>query len=339
MSHFDLHFATILGVLSLPSDQRSETQIEQLADLTKGIKFFTGLSKPVHEACCRVMKLAEYQKGDVVFRYGDVPDSFRIVLRGLVSVSIPTWTTLVAANALHQSAPFLSPVLRFSQALLHPNVKQRRKSHRHPTGCPKQPEPSVMVLNEVTTLGAGTSFGELGLLRGDKRAATITCKEKTTVAVLEKTEFDTILKEYQEQLLNNKITFLLSVPAFSNWNLTTMSKASYYFFERTYWKGDVVYREGDCANEVFVVKEGEFKVKRTQFTKTVVLDPELKSSYFQSLQITPMRTRPQIQLILKSTKEVFGDAEVLEDRPRDSTCVCVSKTGQVYATSKVVWEM
>lgn len=49
--------------------------------------------------------------------------------------------------------------------------------------------------------------------------------------------------------------------------------------------------------------------------------------------------KPQLQLSLVSRREVFGDYEVLEDRAREATCVCVSQTAQVYVVSKSVGPM
>lgn len=253
----DLQVSAILDILAIPCVRRTDLTIQHLIDLTRHIRFFSSLSRPVHAACCRAMKSADYASGEVIFRYGAVADSFCIILRGRVSVGIPTWTTVMQGNAVKGTA-VVTPSRRLSQALLHPD-RSRRKSVRTSTLLSEDSIPT-MVLNEVNLLGAGTSFGELGLLKGEKRSATITCKEPTTIAVLEKSDFDLILKDYQAKLLNDKINFLRSVPAFATWTISAMSKCSYYFYERTYYKGDLVYREGDTASEVFVIREGEFKV-------------------------------------------------------------------------------
>ena len=249
----------ILELLSIPCVQRSELTIQRLVDLTQNVRFFSGLSRHVHAQCCRAMKCAHYSPNEVIFRYGAVADSFCIILRGLVSVGIPTWTS-VHPSATTFKPTFLSPQSRrLSQALLHPE-RPRKKSIR-PTNNLLTEEPvPTLILNEVNQLSEGASFGELGLLVGEKRSATVTCKQHTTLAVLEKSDFDSILKDYQAKLLNDKISFLRSVPAFASWSFSAMSKCSYYFYERTYYKGDVVYREEDVPMEMYVIKEGEFKV-------------------------------------------------------------------------------
>ena len=84
--------------------------------------------------------------------------------------------------------------------------------------------------------------------------------------------------------------------------------------------------------EAFIVKEGEFKfVKRFD-----LMSGNRKKSV--SLQNSPVKTR-EMQLVLKSNREVFGDVEVLEDLPRAYTCICVSTNAQVYCVDKAVGSM
>jgi CRP-like cAMP-binding protein len=264
MHHSYAQYSLILRLLHTPPHSRSDEQIRQLMEITQGIKFFSSLSKAVHEACCRVMKCAEYGAMQVVFSFGDEPDSFCVILKGSVAVGIPTWTTMLANKLV--KLPTMSSINapekgKGMSGLLTKFMSQNRSKTLIPRMRPASPKAQLSPeLNEVTILGIGSSFGELGLLRGEKRAATITCKETTTLAVLSKADFDTILRENQAKLLNEKISFLLSVPAFAQWSQAMMSKGSYYFNERNYIKGEVVYREDDPAMEIYVVVEGEFMV-------------------------------------------------------------------------------
>lgn len=58
---------------------------------------------------------------------------------------------------------------------------------------------------------------------------------------------------------------------------------------------------------------------------------------YLSMPVSPVSScKSQLQLSLLSSREVFGDYEVLEDRTREATCVCASQTAQVYVVSKSV---
>ena len=337
MTHSHPQFSLIQRLLHIPAGHRSEEHIRQLLELTRDIKFFSTLSKAVHEACCRVMRIAEYAESDVVFNFGDSPDSFCVVLKGSVSVGIPTWTTLLANSLVKIPKSSVREIDRsktisggLSRFLSQPRSRSfaRGLTIRPPSPSKAQISPE---LNDVATLSIGASFGELGLLRGEKRAATITCKECTTLAVLSKSDFDVILRDNQAKLLNDKINFLLSVPAFSMWSQAMMTKCSYYFNERNYIKSETVYREGEDADEVFVIVSGEFAFMKN------VKEPKSDGKLAGIPRFSPVRnSESQVILLLKGAKEVFGDVEVIEDSRRETTCRCVSKTAHVLVASKTV---
>jgi len=156
------------------------------------------------------------------------------------------------------------------------------------------------------------------------------CMDSVGILVLLKRDFTSILTHRENKSSLEKTNFLLSVPAFSMWTQASLFRYLDLFQPRTYVKGDVVYREGSQAVEVYIVREGEFKfVKR--------LEQGVRRKRAISLQNSPIRLRkPEVQLLLKSSREVLGDMEVLDDLPRAHTCVCVSPTAQVYVISKSV---
>lgn len=55
---------------------------------------------------------------------------------------------------------------------------------------------------EVHTLTTGDSFGELGLLKDEPRAATIFCQNDVYLAVLSREDFDKVLKKMENRILN-----------------------------------------------------------------------------------------------------------------------------------------
>lgn len=334
MSNSQVQYSIIIRLLNTRPRSRTDEQIRQLMELTQGIKFFSSLSKAVHEDCCRVMTCLEYSANQTVFSFGDQSDSFCVILKGSVGVGVPNWTTMLANKLVR--LPTTGPAEHVPERgqrrmgslpqLLSQNRSKTMISRVRPSSPMAQLAPD---LAEVTVLSVGSSFGELGLLRGEKRAATITCKEPTTLAILTKTDFDTILRENQAKLLNDKISFLLSIPIFSQWSQTMMSKGSYYFNERNYIKGEFVYREGDAAGEVYIVVEGEFMVGDSQFSKVA------KSTYGHNTE-RATEWCPQVHLFIKGRKEMFGDTEVVEDTCRETTCRCHSKTAHVLVASKTV---
>ena len=60
----------------------------------------------------------------------------------------------------------------------------------------------------VVTLGVGACFGELSLLDGRPRTATMVCVTDTTCAVLSKDDYTNLLLSAKKEQLERKVEFL-----------------------------------------------------------------------------------------------------------------------------------
>lgn len=70
----------------------------------------------------------------------------------------------------------------------------------------------------VKELEAGAGFGELALISNKPRMATIICHANSHFAILEKKEFNEILKEKEEEKLLKEMGFFATLPFFQKWN-------------------------------------------------------------------------------------------------------------------------
>jgi cAMP-dependent protein kinase regulator/cGMP-dependent protein kinase 2 len=64
-------------------------------------------------------------------------------------------------------------------------------------------------------LASGKWFGDLALHSSKPRMASIRCLENTHFAVLSKQDFMNVLGQIEKKKLNEKISFLKSIPFFS----------------------------------------------------------------------------------------------------------------------------
>lgn len=67
----------------------------------------------------------------------------------------------------------------------------------------------------VKELRAGDSFGELALLKNQKRLASIVCLDDCHFGVIDKKIFNLALKEKEEEKLNVQMRFLAASPLFA----------------------------------------------------------------------------------------------------------------------------
>jgi CRP-like cAMP-binding protein len=71
---------------------------------------------------------------------------------------------------------------------------------------------------EIKRLRIGESFGELALIKDVPRAATITCTEEASFAVLDKESYKRVLLKSELKAKAKIDDFLQSIPLFKSWN-------------------------------------------------------------------------------------------------------------------------
>lgn len=137
----------------------------------------------------------------------------------------------------------------------------------------KLPKPGKNELEptEVSQLNTGASFGELSLMDAQlkPRAATIMCKEDCHFAVLDKAPYQSILGMAAKKKLNSQIDFLHQLTVFKEWSRHSLRPIIYLFHHEHYKKGQVLYKEGDASNDIYLIRSGEVK-----FTKCIVIKPK-----------------------------------------------------------------
>lgn len=86
---------------------------------------------------------------------------------------------------------------------------------------------------------------------------------------------------------------------FKDWTKNALIKASMFFTENSYVRGQVIYTEGESANELFISLQGEFK-------------------FYKSHHVEGKANSLEVAFI--GGDEVFGEIELCKDIPRISTC-------------------
>ena len=178
---------------------------------------------------------------------------------------------------------------------------------------------------QLALLREGGSFGELALISHTQRAASVLCRENTCLGVLGRTDYLRILGKVQGLLLSKKVDLLHRNPVFSRWTKYSLQKFSYFFKDKSYSRKQTVFRSEEPANEVFVVKSGEFQL-------VTHIDLMVRRTIASLKEVE--KTRCQAEVTIVSTGELLGAYEAVRDLPYRYTCVCYSTTGEVLSISK-----
>ncbi|KAG5443141.1 cAMP-dependent protein kinase regulatory subunit [Clonorchis sinensis] len=162
-----------------------------------------------------------------------------------------------------------------------------------------QGEVDIFVNNEYSsTVGEGGSFGELALIYGTPRAATVKAKTEVKLWGIDRDSYRRILmgstirrrKMYQE--------FLCRVPILDNldkWERLTVADA---LEPVRFEDGEVVVRQGEPGDDFFIITEGTAKVLQKP------------SESVEPVEVGKLRP-----------SDYFGEIALLLDRPRAATVV------------------
>ena len=74
-----------------------------------------------------------------------------------------------------------------------------------------------------------------------------------------------------QKKLDTKVEFFKNFRLSEGISRTNLNKLSYYLKEKQFRRRDIIYREGDLADIIYFVKEGEFEVKIKKFANATYI--------------------------------------------------------------------
>jgi len=98
--------------------------------------------------------------------------------------------------------------------------------------------------------------------------ATIRCLEESHFITLSREDYAAALIEIENKKKAAQVNFVKNIPIFSKLTRTFLTRLSHFFKPLNCTKDYFLYREGDPADRVFIVKEGEFVVSKKLITDT-----------------------------------------------------------------------
>lgn len=195
----------------------------------------------------------------------------------------------------------------------------------------------------VTILSQGEYFGQIFEKRG--AAILVEALEPCSLMCILIDNYIEVLSLYETQRTQDLMAFVSSIPTFNNWTKSSVLKLINCFEVRTYLRNQVVYQEGDKATEVYMIKRGEFKFTKLAKTTSVAV-PNLAGLYgprSSNKELSVLRNvlhRPstsvvrKVEIAILGVKEIFGEDEIMEDKRRHATCVCISADSELIIVSK-----
>ena len=247
---------------------KTDDQIRRIKAAIGNNFIFRDLDEEQETGVLNAMRELRVVKNEVVIRQGDVGEYFYVVESGLLHCFIrpeplpPAW--LSAGNI----ATTVSPEDKFVQPKYHPEFGRM-----------------------VQECKPGSSFGELALMYGHPRAASVLAIETSTLWSLDRITFRTIILKAAHRRRTMYEQFLSTVTLLSSLGAPERSKIADALVSSVYMDGEAVVRQGEMGDTFFFVEEGEATVSKTQQTENgevheVKIGHLRKGDYFGGIPIT-----------------------------------------------------
>lgn len=292
-----------LRILQTPPQHRTQTNLEMLHRATSHLTFFKELSRKfrtdkVTKDLCRHLELCKLKSQQTLSMIAEISQSVFIVLDGKLTKRVGS--------------------------------KQRNSDSEDSEGG-------------WSTLTQGDYFGRVFEKRGVE--IEVEAEVPSTLMRMLNDKYIEIMSEFESSRQAGLMAFVSSIPTFNYWTKSSIAKLIATFDVRTYFRNQVVYQEGDKATEVYLIQQGEFKFVK-QVRTQAPWAPDLTDLYGPRKSVKDfcylrrVLHRPdnskarKVEIAILGPKELFGEGEVLNDKPRQSSCVCISATSELIAISR-----
>ncbi|KAK0239013.1 cyclic nucleotide-binding-like protein [Armillaria nabsnona] len=268
----------------LPVYPKTPDQLHRIKASIANNFIFRDLDEEQETGVLNAMQEKKTEKGEVVIRQGDVGDYFYVVESGLLECFIRS-EPLPPAGLRTSEDKFLQPGY-------HPEFGKR-----------------------VAECTPGTSFGELALMYGHPRAATVLSTEPSTLWALDRITFRTIILKAAHRRRMMYEHFLSSVALLSSLDAAERSKIADALVSKVYTDGEAVVRQGEMGDTFFFIEEGEAVVTKSQ---------EAYDGQVREFQVGHLKKG-----------DYFGELSLLHLAPRAATVSAITRDDHTLPKLKV----
>lgn len=223
----------------LPVFPKTPEQERRILKAVSKSLLFRELQSQQLTAVVNAMREVNAQQDEVVIRQGDVGEWFYVVEGGMLHCFI-------------------------REEPLPPDWFKDRPSATTTTETFVQPGYHAEFGRKVAECGVGSTFGELALMYGHPRAASVVAMQPSTLWALDRITFRTIILKGAHRRRTMYEQFLASVPLLKSLGSTERSKISDALGSLTFEDGAAVVKQGDMGDSFFFIEEGEAIVTKTQ---------------------------------------------------------------------------
>ena len=247
----------IKELLDIPCEKRTEKMLLELMSFTKDFKIFENISMSIeHQNICSTMTIHRYKPNETIVKQGDPGDSFFYILTGTVNIRL----------TYNIDTGLISNEKKKNEMNDEENIENKNDQNQNEK---KDDEINVIKVDKnIGVLKAGQTFGELSLLYGSPRAASIVSVTNSALIKIDKEPFDKYVKNIFENQLQDQIEFLKICPIFNKIDQDLLIKLGIRTEVKKYSTGQIILKPDMKYEQLFIIRRGTIKVtKKIKFIK------------------------------------------------------------------------
>lgn len=167
----------------------------------------------------------------------------------------------------------------------------------------------------IGDLRAGQTFGELSLIYGTERSATIAAVTNATLIRIDKLSFDSYVKDIFENQLKDEIDFMKVCPLFHKVEKEKLIKLAIRTEMTRFSTGQKILKLGARSDVVFLIRRGSVKVtKRIKFIKNEGI---IREKILEESKNVKLLTFEERQLFREKIDEQINNTLLAGPTPED----------------------
>jgi CRP-like cAMP-binding protein len=196
-------------------------------------------------------------------------------------------------------------------------------------------EVKIVGYYKVTDLPQGSSFGETALINDNQqRTASIFVKEHSIFGTLSSHSYKKCLKNIQENNKKNDIDFIYSSHLFYPITIFVFTQNYWnYFINKKVCYGEYLFKQGQNRDEIYFLKEGEFKLITYNLThkKVNLIISQLGNFKLEKIDYADVGKGIDISLNYAKNGDILGMNDLLYNNQFFCSAICTSKKASFFA--------
>lgn len=272
-----ISFKYIIKLLRKKKEDRTVEEIKVAAHfLAMKNDFFKSLkSTDVEKLYClvNVLNIETFKAGENLITCGEEGDKFYILLSGNAEIFIPKFNKkemrlkdfikyLVSVKNTFKGQYSLERIE--SENMKVYNISSIKYSFYNYKALPDYKRKYNFYVEEmikVSQVSQGAAFGEVALIKKEKRNATIKAIDDVCVASIDKEDYNGIINEFEKKKFFGNIDIMKqNFLILKNWTSHNISRLINQCTTLNLISGDTLYKQCDFADSIFFSVSGSFKI-------------------------------------------------------------------------------